>query len=354
MAKRAFILLFACLLSSPAWAQFYKDKTLTLLVNYGAGGNADTEARVFQHFLPTYIPGHPNVIVQNAPGAGGFNAMNMLGLGIGSRADGLTAGFFTVGATGPIVDDPALKVKIFDFVVIAGLRGWNLTYGRKDIQPGLNKPVDIAKVHHVFAGGYSKASSFDTRLRLALEILGVPYTMVTGFPATAEINKAMVENEVNFSGSSLPGYQTQVVPQIIKPGLGIPVFQYSIIGSDGKPTGNPDLSRQGIPTFDEVYQQAFGKPATGPKYEALLLLSDIGTQLQRGVVLPKGSPPQAAEDLREGFKKTAADPNFIAQYRKITGEEPELVSAAELQPVFDRMKAVDPAVKDLLRKSIGE
>ncbi len=107
MRKHPLALVFpfavACALAaSPASAQFYKDKTLTLLVNYGAGGNADTEARVYQHFLPKYIPGNPNVIIENAPGAGGLKAMNMLGLHIGSKADGLTAGYFTIGALAPI------------------------------------------------------------------------------------------------------------------------------------------------------------------------------------------------------------------------------------------------------------
>ena len=354
MIRRALLLFILCAFGSPAFAQFYKDKTLTLLVNYGAGGNADTEARVFQHFLPKYIPGRPSVIIQNAPGAGGFNAMNMLGLGIGSRNDGLTAGYFTVGATGPIVNDPALKVKIFDFIIIAGMRGWDLTYARKDAPPGIEKPVDLVKAKRLFVGGYSRAAAFDTRLRLALEILGVPYTIVTGFPGTAELNKAMIENEVSFTGSSLPGYQTQVIPQIIKTGIGIPTFQFSFIDKNGRPAGNPKLQAQGIPTFDDLYQQAFKKPPSGLKYQALLLISDIGTQLQRGVVLPKGAPAEAVKDLREAFAKTTADPEFIAQYEHITGEKPDLATADELKPLFDRMRSIDPAVKTLLQKSIGE
>ncbi len=61
----------------PAQAQFWKDKTLTLLINYGAGGNADIEVRVFQQHLKKHIPGAPNVIIQNQTGAGGINAMNI-------------------------------------------------------------------------------------------------------------------------------------------------------------------------------------------------------------------------------------------------------------------------------------
>jgi hypothetical protein len=101
--------------ATPAAAQFYKDKTLTLLVNYGVGGNADTEARVYQRHLRKYIAGEPTLIIRNAPGAGGAAAMNQLGLGIGTKPDGLTAGYFTTSATQSLVDDPALKVKLYDF-----------------------------------------------------------------------------------------------------------------------------------------------------------------------------------------------------------------------------------------------
>ena len=340
--------------ASAAQAQFYKDKTLTLLVNYGVGGNADTEARVYQKFLPKHIPGNPNVIIQNAPGAGGFNAMNLLGLGINFRPDGLTAGYFTVGAIGPIIDDPALKVKIYDFMVVGGARGWSMTYARKDIAPGINKPIDILKAQKLFVGGYSRSASHDTRLRLALEILEIPYTMVTGFPGTADINKAMLQNEVNFSGSSLPGYQTQVIPQIINAGIGMPIFHYPAMAPDGSALANPALEKQGILSFDKLYMEAKGKAPSGPKYDALMLMDDIGTQFQRGIVLPKGAPADAVADMRKGFDGVAADADFKAEYRRVTGEDPELVRAAELEPLFQRMRNIDPAIKKVLKESVGE
>src|SRR5881397_458204 len=95
MLMRFLVALAFVLPSSIAFAQFYKDKTLTLLINYGVGGNADTEARVFQRHLVKHIPGRPTVILRNVPGAGGANAMNQLGLNIGSQPDGLTVGYFT-------------------------------------------------------------------------------------------------------------------------------------------------------------------------------------------------------------------------------------------------------------------
>ena len=112
MFLRLLLIAALALPAGPALAQFYKDKTLTMLVNYGVGGNADTEARVYQQHLAKYIPGHPTVIIRNLPGAGGVNAMNQLGLNIGSQPDGLTVGYFTMSATVLITDDPVLKIKM--------------------------------------------------------------------------------------------------------------------------------------------------------------------------------------------------------------------------------------------------
>src|SRR5258708_38281930 len=196
--------------AEPAGSDLYKRKTLTLLVNYAVGGKADTEARIYQHYLPRYIAGNPTVITRNAPGAGGAAAMNLLGLNIASQPDGLTAGYFTTSATTSLTEDPVLKVKLYEFNAIAAAGGFNVVYARRDIVPGgMTRPADIVKAKSVYAGGYARSTSHDTRLRLALEIMGLPYTMVTGFQGTAQVNKAMLQNEVNFTGSSLPAYHTQ-------------------------------------------------------------------------------------------------------------------------------------------------
>ncbi len=340
---------------APACAQFYKGKTLALLVNYGVGGNADTEARIYQRYLPKYIAGTPTVIIRNVPGAGGANAINQLGLNVGSQPDGLTIGYFTTSATTSLTEDPVLKVKLYDFVPIAAAGGFNIVYARRDIVPGgMTKPADIAKAKNVYAGGYARGTSHDTRLRLALEILGLPYTMVTGFPGNAQVNKAMLQNEINFTGSSLPGYHTQVIPQIINTGVGMALFQFPAIGPDGAPIGDPALDRAGIKTFDKVYAEALGKPPAGAKFDALLLMNDISTKLQRIIVLPKGSPPEAAEALRSAFSALGQDKDFVEDYMKVTGEEPDLMKADMIETLFQRMRHIDPEVVRVLKESVAE
>lgn len=340
---------------APAFAQFYKDKTLTMLVNYGVGGNADTEARVYQQHLGKFIPGHPAIIIRNMPGAGGVTAMNQLGLNIGSQPDGLTFGYFTMSATVMIAEDPVLRIKPDDLVPVAAARGWNVVYARKDIVPGgYAKPADLARARTVYAGGYSRASSQDTRLRLVLEIMNLPYKMVTGFPATAQVNKAMIQNEINFTSSSLPGFQTQAMPQIIAPGIGVVLFQFPVIGPDGRPAANPELEKRGMVPFDKFYQDAFGKLPSGTKFNALLLVSDAGSKMQRGMFLPKGSPPEAIAALRQAFVDVAHDSDFIADYRRITGEDPDLVNAEESAHTLDRIRNTTPEVRQVVKDSIAE
>jgi len=127
----------------------------------------------------------------------------------------------------------------------------------------------------------------------------------------------------------------------------------TVIGPDGKPGGNPALMKQGIPVYTEVYRQAFGAMPSGEKFEALLLMNDIATKLQRGFFLPKGAPDEAAADLRRAYQALASDAEFVADYERITKEKPDFVGAEDVQLVFDKMRAVRPEIRQVLKLSIG-
>ncbi len=357
MRKYLTVLCGSLLVSSAALAQvpFYEGKTLSLIVNYGAGGNVDTDARIMARHIVRHVPGRPTIIIQNAPGAGGALGMNMLGLNINSKPDGFTGGFFTVSPVEPLVDSPTLKFRMDKaYVAIGGLRGWTIAYARLDSPPGLKTPADIARAKHMYTGGYSRAASHDTRMRLALDVMNVPYTPVTGFPTAGDINKALIQNEINMTASSLPAYRTQVIPNIVTPGIGMPLWYYDVIGDDGKATGNPALDAQGLETYSTVYQKAFGKPPSGERYEALLQVNNIATKLQRGFFLPTGSPPEAVAALRTGFEALRADAGYLEDYERVNQEKPDITSAAEVARVLELMGKAPPAIKKILLDSIAE
>ena len=92
---------------------------------------------------------------------------------------------------------------------------------------------------------------------------------------------------------------------------------------------------------------------SGEKFEALLLMNDIATKLQRGFFLPKGAPDEAAADLRRGYQALANDPDFVADYERITKEKPDFIGAEDVQLVFGKMRAVRPEIRQVLKVSIG-
>src|SRR5215216_6913379 len=76
-ALAALVLAFACARADPV-ADFYKGKQVILIVGYGSGGGYDVYGRLFARHLGRHIPGTPNVVVQNMPGAGSLRSVNHL------------------------------------------------------------------------------------------------------------------------------------------------------------------------------------------------------------------------------------------------------------------------------------
>jgi hypothetical protein len=79
-------------LSFSAETGFYRGKTLTVLINFAAGGPTDIEGRLVARFLGKHLPGQPLIVVQNMPGAGGVTGTNYLGEV--AKPDRLTLGYF--------------------------------------------------------------------------------------------------------------------------------------------------------------------------------------------------------------------------------------------------------------------
>src|SRR5262249_49532442 len=83
MFYRLVLLLLALVLRTlvrPACAQddFYKGKTITIVVGFSPGGGYDVNARAVARHIGKHIPGNPSVIVQNMPGAGSLTSVRYL------------------------------------------------------------------------------------------------------------------------------------------------------------------------------------------------------------------------------------------------------------------------------------
>lgn len=349
------ISLAAILSATSAQAQYFKGKVITLIINYAAGGNADTEGRIFERHLSKHLEGKPTIVVQNIPGAGGLQAINQMGLGVGIKDPSLTLGFFTFNPIAVLVDDPVLRVKVDTFPLVAGVGAYYVAYGRKDALPGERRPQDMAKATNINAAGYSRHSNHDIRLRLMFELMGTGYKVVTGFQSIGAVNVAIEQNEINFMLSTTPGYETQAVPNLINKGVAMPFWQMGAKSPDGRISGSEKIKAQGVKYFEEVYQDAYGKPPSGPLYQAMLVTDNLSAEIARVATMPPGAAKEAVEEIRRAFLALQTDQAFIDEYQRVIKADPILISGEAAQKTLgDALRNATPEVKAILKEAGGD
>ena len=170
------ILIAACLIAlacagfpASAFAQFYKGKTITMIINYPAGGPTDIEGRIVAQHLPAHIPGNPTIVIKNVGGAGGIIGSNQLGE---ASPNGETIGFFTLDMVAQLVGNTAIRTNYSDFVLIAGVESPLVAYMRKDTPPGVNVATDLMKTKDFKALSLNAQNSNTVNQLLALDLLG--------------------------------------------------------------------------------------------------------------------------------------------------------------------------------------
>jgi len=313
--------LLAAGFATPASAQFYKGKTVNVIINYSAGGNTDIQIRSLLRFMKKYVPGKPRFVIRHLPGAGGIVGANFLAAA--AKKDGRTIGGFTIPVMAQVMQDPAMRADLSKFLVVGALAQQTISHARKDILPGgLKSPYDILKVTKVFrTAGHGPSSSKDLRIRLFMELIGIKHKHITGYKSAGRIRAAIMKKEVDFTADSLTGYAARVKPQLIDTGISIPIWHI------GHPTPDGDLRRSStvdasIPSFLEVYQRKFGKGKrpSGIKWKAVLHIAKT-RELLRSVFLPEGAPRQALVDLRLAWDKTMKDKGYQDEYRKLNASE---------------------------------
>ena len=335
-----------------ASAQFYADKTVTMLVNYPAGGPSDIEARVVARFLGDHIPGKPTVIVKNMPGAGGLIATNYMGEIVPDDATQLA--FFTWNPMTQILSDPGLRVGYDKFQMVAGFEQPAIVYVRKDVAPGMEKPQDLLKAGSFKVGALAPNTHTTLRVGLALDLLGLDFEMVSGYRGLKDVETAVLQNEVQAAASSIAGYRGSIEPTMVKDGVVIPAFHFDVEDANGKLGPSPAFSE--VPTFLQLYREKNGSDAmpSGEKWESLRLISSIMDSVYRTVFLPPKASSEAVADMRKAFEELQSDQAFVEAYTKTVGTPPGIVSGAQAEKVVRQLGTVDPAVSRFLAGYVQE
>ena len=301
MIERMLVIAAALAVAFPpgAVAQFYKGKTITMIINYPAGGPSDIEGRIVAQHLPAHIPGNPSIIIKNVGGAGGVIGANQLGE---AAPNGDNMGFFTLDTIGQIVGNPAIRTSYTDFVLIAGIANPLVVYMRRDTPPGIKVATDIMRTHEFKALSLNIQSSNTVNQALMLDLLGVKNQPVPAFRGLKDVETAILQNQGQLANTSLPGWTGSVEPTMSD--LVIPLWQLSPRGKDGdypRARALPDL-----PTFEEFYATVnSGKKPSGMLYEALRAGADAQLGMFRTAVMPPKSPQEAVAVMRSAASLSA-------------------------------------------------
>lgn len=334
-----------CMPLRPALGQepYYKGKSIRLLVNYPAGGATDVVARLVARYLSKHIAGDPAIVVQNMPGGGGNVGANYVYEV--AKPDGLTVGVFSGGYLPQILGGSGVRFDLNQMPIIAGVGETSVVYIGADA--GVKRAADILKPSKpITIGGFTRESNKDLALRMALELLGVPYRYVTGYTGESELRLALQRGEINYTSEGLTGY-TQGGALLAKEGVVVPLYQDGLAGPDGDIVRDP---RADLPTFREFFKTVKGAEPSGPLAEAFKISGAVRS-MGRFVVVPPKTPAATIEILRKGFRDTFENPEFKAESERtlrfqlvsFVGEDAEKVNVA----VF---RAATGAVRDALKK----
>jgi len=333
--------------SAPAQEPYYKGKSLRLLVNYPAGGATDVVARLAARYLSKHIAGNPTIVVQNMPGGGGNVGANYV-YEVASP-DGLTVGVFSGGYLPQILGGSGVRFDLNNMPMIAGVGETSVVYIRADT--GVKGAAEILKPSKpIVVGGFTRESNKDLALRMALDLLGVPYRYVTGYAGEADLRLAVQRGEINYTSEGLTGY-TMGGAMMAREGTVVPLYQDGLAGPEGDIVRDP---RADLPTFREFYKAVKKAEPSGPLGEAFKISGAVRS-MGRFVVAPPKTPVTAVEILRKGFRDTFDNPDFKAESERtlrfqlvsFTGEDAAKVNAA----VF---RAATGPVRDALRKMTQE
>ncbi len=278
--------------SGPAAAEFYKGKTLNLIVPFSPGGGFDQYPRLAQPGLEAAMPGTA-VVVQNVTGAGGIVGSNQI---YRAAPDGLTIG---IGNIGGLAFAAATGVEGVQYDL--GKYTW---LGRVYSEPRVvvvasNGKVasvgDLKKLGRPVLVSATGVGPDDYYVALVLfQGLGIPVKMATGYTGQADSNLAILRGEVDCTVSSLGGAQTAIDGGDLKPILFVadaPVkgFEKVALAKD------QGLSSDGQKLVDAAYKVL---------------------ELERSFIGPPGIPADRVEFLRAAFNKVFADPATLALMTK--------------------------------------
>ncbi len=292
-------------LAAPAAGQsaesFYKGRNTTLLVGYAPGGINDIAGRLMARHMVKYIPGQPNMIVQNMPGAGGLVTANHL-YNVAEKDGSVIAGLGRAVPQLAFLGDANARFDPLKFTWL----GSSSSYADDAYLLLLNAKhpaktaADLKGATPTKLGAVAAGSTNLIFAILAKEVLGLNVDIIRGYTGAAPIFLAMQNGEVD--------------GQVI--GLGSVKAGQAHLWSNRQVKGMVQFGRAtrlaelaDVPTGREL--------VTTPEGQALLEFAELPFFMALPFVAPPGLPAERAKALQDAFMAVHKDATFLAEAAKL-------------------------------------
>ena len=321
--------LLLCATAASAQNDFYRGKTVTLVISASAGGGYDVMGRTIARYLPKHIPGNPRVIVTNMPGAGGISATNYLyrnapkdGTFIGAVQNNLP--FEPLLGTREAVYDPTKFNWLGSPSIEVGLVVVWKTVPVNTIEDLQRREISVG------SSGANSTPSFYARL--INETLKTKMKIVVGYPGQNEAYLAMERGEVdgfpslfyNTLNATRPNWRTERNVKVI--------LQYGLEKEPALPN---------VPSALDL--------VTNPEDKQLLQAGLAQVTMGRPYLMPPGVPPDRVAIMRKALEDTFKDPAFLADSNRLAlGVDPR--TGAQVQQMLDEAYRMPPNIVARLRR----
>ena len=328
--------------TSAAVAQepFYAGKTITMIAGTKAGDVYDSYARLFAQHMPKYIPGNPNIIVQNMPGAGSMIAANHL-YSV-AAPDGLTIGaIFPALYFDQIVGRKEVKYDWAKFVWVGSpVTSNHLLYMRADTP--YKTFDDVVKTSNPPKCGASGTSSTGYYVpKLLDEVVGSKFDVVLGYQAGQDIDLAVERGELACRAFTVTAFFAREPFISWRKNNFVRVLVQTGHKRDGR--------LRDTPTIYELMDR-FKTSAAGRNLTTLVL---AGGQFGRPYVLPPNTPADRVAIIRQAFEKVLADESVLAEGKKRKLEF-DPTSAQELEKLAKEVMSQSPEIVAKMKQLLGK
>jgi tripartite-type tricarboxylate transporter receptor subunit TctC len=341
IARPALLIALLAALAAPMSAQadpvadFYRGKTINLVVGTSAGNDYDFRGRLIARHIGRHIPGEPIIALQNMPGAGGIKAANYIA-SIAPK-DGTTVHMIMTNMMATqVLHLPGVEFDTRQFRWIGNttstpnvINSWHTS--------GITK-IEEVKTKELVVGA-PKGTAGVIYPTLLNKLAGMKFKIVTGYPGGNEVNIAMERGEVLGRGSNSWASWKSTKPQWIAEKK---IFILAQVGLKR----DPELAD--VPLLIEL--------VSNDRDRKLMTFVSAETAISRALVTTPGVPPERVEALRRAFDATMKDPQFMAEADKakmdispMTGEDSQVIADSIVNTPPDVIAYAQEILGDLLR-----